>query len=122
MPDEDFKPDETGQTCFVSGYGTLSSGGDVSNILQWVGVPFVTNEECQESYPFETITDTMICAGYPEGGKDPCPGDSGGPLVCKDMHDDGRGSGNAVITGIVSSGYGCAQAGQPGFCLVSMLE
>ena len=91
MPDEDFKPDETGQTCFVSGYGALHWGGNITNILQWVGVPLVTNEECRDFFPCETITDTMMCAAYPEGGKDSCQGDSGGPLVCQDMHEDGRG-------------------------------
>ena len=87
----------------------------------------VTNEKCRKSYG-STITDHMICAAEDEGGKgkylfsiflsavclhflkyiclltsvhkDSCQGDSGGPYVCDD------GTGNAVITGIVSFGKG----------------
>ena len=54
-----------------------------------------------------SIYDSMICAGYPEGGKDACQGDSGGPLVCKH-------NGKAIITGIVSWGISCADADYPG--------
>ena len=50
----------------------------------------------------------MICAGYPGvGGKDACQGDSGGPFICQDGTD-------AVITGVVSWGIGCAEANYPG--------
>ena len=46
---------------------------------------------------------TMICAGYIEGGKDSCEGDAGGPLVC-----------NKELQGITSWGYGCAERAHPG--------
>ena len=49
----------------------------------------------------------MICAGYPEGGKDSCQGDSGGPLICNE-------GGKAVFTGVVSLGLGCAAPNFPG--------
>merc|ERR1712029_637464 len=58
------------EQCFTSGWGTLTYGG--------------------------SITDSMICAGFPGvGGKDACQGDSGGPFVCND-------GGKAVVAGVVS--------------------
>ena len=44
---------------------------------------------------FGGISDDMICAGYPEGGKDACQGDSGGPFVCNK-------NGKAIIAGVIS--------------------
>ena len=49
----------------------------------------------------------MMCANVPGGGKDACQGDSGGPFICQDGTD-------AVITGVVSWGIGCAEAQYPG--------
>merc|ERR1711962_1649639 len=106
LPDPDHAPDASGQTCFVSGWGTLESGGSTPSDLQWVAVPTVTNEECSQSYN-NGITDSMICAGLPEGGKDSCQGDSGGPFVCRDNE-------KAVLTGVVSFGQGCALPNYPG--------
>merc|ERR1719361_2516958 len=95
------------ERCFTSGWGTLSSGGSATNNLQYVRVPAITNAQCNSAYG-GSITDTMICAGYPGvGGKDACQGDSGGPFVCND-------NGNAVIAGVVSWGNGCALADYPG--------
>lgn len=58
-------------------------------------------EWCKTAY--QTLPDSVVCAGVYGGGIDACQGDSGGPLVC-----------NGVLAGIVSNGYGCALAGFPG--------
>merc|ERR1711992_7874 len=95
------------ERCFTSGWGTLSSGGSSPNELMWVRVPAISNSDCSSAYG-STITDSMICAGYPGvGGKDACQGDSGGPFVCND-------GGKAVVAGTTSWGYGCAMANYPG--------
>jgi len=106
LPEPSHAPDATGQTCFVSGWGTLESGASgLPDDLQWVGVPTVTNAQCNEAY--NGITSSMICAGLPTGGKDSCQGDSGGPFICRE-------NGKAVLTGVVSFGIGCALADYPG--------
>ncbi|ELW68909.1 Anionic trypsin [Tupaia chinensis] len=88
-----------GTQCLISGWGnTLSSG----KLLQCLDAPLLSEAECEASYPGQ-ITETMVCAGFLEGGKDSCQGDSGGPVVC-----------NGELQGIVSWGYGCAQKGRPG--------
>jgi len=108
LPSADYLPaTATEARCFTSGWGTLSSGGSSTNNLQYVRVPAITNAQCNSAYG-GSITDAMICAGYPGvGGKDACQGDSGGPFVCND-------NGNAVIAGVVSWGNGCALADFPG--------
>lgn len=85
----------------VSGWGTLTEGGDTPTVLQSVTVPFVTDAQCKADYGAGNVDDTMICAG--ESGKDSCQGDSGGPLAA-----------NGVLAGIVSWGYGCARPNFPG--------
>ena len=82
-------------------------GGSAPNDLQYVRVPAISNSQCNAAYG-GFITDSMLCAGYPNvGGKDACQGDSGGPYVCND-------NGKAVIAGVVSWGNGCAHADFPG--------
>ena len=82
------------------------SGAITPDTCQYVQVPAVTNTACNKAYG-GGITESMICAGYPEGGKDACQGDSGGPFVC---NKDGK----AIIAGVVSWGNGCALQGYPG--------
>ena len=97
-----------GQVCYVSGWGTLQSGANsLPEDLQYVDVPLISNAKCNDQYN-GAITSNMICAGYDEGGKDSCQGDSGGPLVCTNT------AGQALITGVVSWGAGCAWAGKAG--------
>ncbi|XP_046474651.1 trypsin-1 isoform X1 [Neodiprion pinetum] len=98
----------SGEKGIVTGWGATSESGPISNKLQELMVPILSNVECKASkYPSQRITDNMLCAGYPEGGKDSCQGDSGGPLhvVNDSVHS---------IVGIVSWGEGCAQANYPG--------
>lgn len=86
-----------GTNARVSGWGATSEGGPGSATLLAVYKPVVSNAACNAAYN-GGITDGMICAGVPEGGRDACQGDSGGPLT----------AGNIVI-GIVSWGQGCAR-------------
>ena len=94
----------------VAGWGTTSSGGTTSSNLLKVSVDVQYPSTCRANsdYGPSEITDNMICAGVMGGGKDACQGDSGGPLVRYD------GTGNPWLTGIVSWGYGCADADYPG--------
>ncbi|VDD93999.1 unnamed protein product [Enterobius vermicularis] len=92
-----------GKLAYVTGWGATSEGGDVSDELRQVHVPFLNMSHCKKEYPGR-IDETMECAGAE--GKDSCQGDSGGPLVTK--HDN---NGRWYQAGIVSWGSGCAEAG-----------
>ena len=58
----------------VTGWGRTISGGDTSNVLLKVEVPIMSNIDCKTNtaYKAEEIFDSMLCAGYMEGGKDSC--------------------------------------------------
>ena len=87
----------------TAGWGYTREGSwTISDTLQKVTVPLVSQAECNKSYNNQ-ITSTMICAGLAEGGKDSCQGDSGGPLV---VHEE---NGDHVLVGVVSWGEGCAR-------------
>nr|ABZ04010.1 serine protease 2 [Costelytra zealandica] len=91
-----------GADSFVTGWGRLSEGGIAPTQLQGVTVPTVSLAACRAAYG-AAVTDRMMCAGLPEGGRDACQGDSGGPLVI-----------DSVLIGLTSWGYGCARPGFPG--------
>uniref|UniRef100_A0A3P9HP90 Peptidase S1 domain-containing protein n=1 Tax=Oryzias latipes TaxID=8090 RepID=A0A3P9HP90_ORYLA len=96
-----------GTSSWVTGFGTLSSGGQgpLASTLQEVNIPIVSNTQCNSAYG--GITNQMICAGLTTGGLDSCQGDSGGPLVIKN-------STRWVQAGVVSFGEGCAKPDFPG--------
>ncbi|MBL4900371.1 MAG: trypsin-like serine protease [Colwellia sp.] len=115
-------------TVTVTGWGGQqgypATGGSTSNfptVLHQVDLQLSTNEECKNilaqssTDAFEGtftandigITDAMICAFVPGGGKSACQGDSGGPLMIN------TNEGWQQI-GIVSWGIGCAADGFPG--------
>lgn len=93
----------------VTGWGNTSSGGSTSSTLMQVQVPMLTSSDCARLSAYGSyISNNMICAGYPAGGKDSCQGDSGGPLVVP------NDQGAYVLAGIVSWGNGCALPNYPG--------
>uniref|UniRef100_A0AAR5QKG5 Peptidase S1 domain-containing protein n=1 Tax=Dendroctonus ponderosae TaxID=77166 RepID=A0AAR5QKG5_DENPD len=93
-----------GSRCLVSGWGTLTEGGSSPSQLHAVEVPLISIESCNEYYQNGLgVTETMMCAGSPYGGRHACQGDSGGPLVVDN-----------ILIGIVSWGAGCARPNFPG--------
>jgi trypsin len=95
---------------WTAGWGTLSQGsGALPNILQKVDVPLVNTADCNSAAAYGgDITDRMICAGLPAGGKDSCQGDSGGPLFGYEA------DGSFKLYGVVSWGEGCARPNKYG--------
>lgn len=93
-----------GHLAISAGWGYASEAGDVSNVLRSVTVQIVSNKTCNGLAAYAgAVTDRMICAGFPEGGKDACQGDSGGPLMVSD------GKGGYFQAGITSWGEGCGR-------------
>jgi trypsin len=92
----------------LSGWGSTFSGGDTVDTLRAASVPMVSDSTCDDDYPGEFFVDTMVCAGYQQGGVDTCQGDSGGPLEAPLEGADYR------LVGITSWGFGCAEPNAPG--------
>ncbi|XP_067391393.1 serine protease 33-like [Emydura macquarii macquarii] len=109
----------TGMECWVTGWGNTQYDESLAapKTLQEVQVPLIDRDACNSLFhtgsytddPQETdpIKEDMICAGYPQGGKDACQGDSGGPLVCE-------WDGVWLLAGVVSWGVECALPDRPG--------
>ncbi|KAF4115225.1 trypsin-2-like [Onychostoma macrolepis] len=89
-----------GTESWITGWGLRKPGGTLTDILQEVQVPIVSNNDCYNAFAaVTTITSNMICAGVLNGGgKNSCQGDSGGPVVS-------RNSSLWIQSGIVSFGY-----------------
>lgn len=86
----------------VAGWGATKEGAwSLPSLLQKVEVPYVDLATCNASYSGQ-VTDRMLCAGFPGGGKDSCQGDSGGPLIAYENN-------QPYLVGVVSWGQGCAR-------------
>ncbi len=93
-----------GKPVFGMGWGETETTPHFPPELQQVKVPVTDRTVCNAADAYNgKITDTMLCAGLKEGGKDTCQGDSGGPLVSK-----GPDGTFHLQVGVVSWGYGCA--------------
>jgi trypsin len=92
----------------IVGWGVTSEGGSRPQRLQEAQVPITTDAYCANAYGNDFDPQTMVCAGFPQGGVDTCQGDSGGPMF-------GRSSTGALrVVGATSWGEGCARPGKPG--------
>lgn len=99
-----------GRISTVTGWGdTFPGERSGSPVLREVDLPLVSRDTCVAAHPEQEITEGMICAGVPDGGKDGCQGDSGGPLVSFNSVE-----GQHELVGIVSWGDGCAEPGKYG--------
>nr|XP_051714169.1 chymotrypsin-like elastase family member 3B [Oryctolagus cuniculus] len=70
-----------GTECYITGWGTTSTGGSTPNILQQGLLPVVDYEHCSKpDWWGSTVKEIHVCAGGDEVAG--CNGDSGGPLNC----------------------------------------
>ena len=100
LPD-DSRQDYVSRAGLVTGWGVTEEGGaQLAAALREVNVTILANTECGQA-----VSESMMCAGQPEGGRDSCQGDSGGPLVSST-----HGSHWSVV-GVVSWGRRCGQQG-----------
>nr|prf enteropeptidase [Rattus norvegicus] len=106
LPEENqtFTP---GRMCSIAGWGYNKINGSTVDVLKEADVPLVSNEKCQQQLPEYDITESMLCAGYEEGGTDSCQGDSGGPLMCQENN-------RWFLVGVTSFGVQCALPNHPG--------
>jgi len=98
---------KAGRKATVTGFGDLDNDGKAAMTLHQLELPVLADSGCR-NYGSRFDRHTMLCAGYPAGGKDSCTGDSGGPLTVRTDEGDRR------LIGLVSFGIGCAKAGFPG--------
>jgi secreted trypsin-like serine protease len=98
-----------GRVASVAGFGNVSEGGSTSPTLQEVSLPIQPDSTCSASAVYGTFyrSSSMLCVGYPEGGRSTCQGDSGGPLVVPGDNGVWR------VAGVVSWAVGCARPGKP---------
>lgn len=122
-------------TCLI----TENAINQPSNVLHAVTVPIISKSQCTELYRTsfddgdmaarQVATESILCAGLLEGGRDACIGDSGGPMaVCYDPSasspsptsnldstlESGCVNGEWTLAGIISIGFQCAQPAIPG--------
>lgn len=105
---------QVGEMTTMVGWGVHSQTSYTpSSSLYEVLIPTYNMNKCQQAYDDLMGSNNqfkwknVICAAYDQGGKDTCQGDSGGPMMIasQDAYQQ---------IGVVSFGYGCAQAGYPG--------
>ncbi|KAF3426627.1 hypothetical protein E2986_01079 [Frieseomelitta varia] len=96
---------EPNSTCIAIGWGAVKEFGENPDHLREVEVPILASCKYEDDR-----NDAVICAGYPQGGRDACQGDSGGPLLCRNPYSESQW----YVAGVISHGEGCARPNDPG--------
>jgi len=91
-------------SAFVAGWGTTSSGGQISTNLLYVQLPLASSSTCTKTYGKFNST-LQVCAGGVVG-QDSCQGDSGGSLFTTKNVTHPT---DAQVIGLVSYGQGCGE-------------
>ncbi|BFF92776.1 chymotrypsin-2-like [Drosophila madeirensis] len=94
----DHEPLVPGSRLLLTGWGTLSLGGDVPTRLQSLEVKYVPYEQCRAAHDNSSRVDIGHVCTYNDKGRGACHGDSGGPLV----H-------NGRLVALVNWGMPCAR-------------
>jgi len=90
-----------GAPVLVTGWGVTERMYQPTTSLQYVEIPYVTNQTCNQKRSYDgAVTSNMLCAGDNLGKKNPCYGDSGGPASMEVQ-------GVRRLVGIVSWGTDC---------------
>jgi trypsin len=110
---------DEGRPAYISGWGSIDDGSFPDD-LHAAEVEMISDTDCANAYPEPPpppvdpyfVPETMVCAGFLEGGVDTCGGDSGGPVVVPaDLAPDVQGF---RLVGDTSWGLGCAFPENPG--------
>ncbi|XP_063918856.1 uncharacterized protein LOC135134166 [Zophobas morio] len=71
---------------YVSGWGYTTEYRNLSDVLRYIKVPLITDDDCNRDLTqdlIEYLTDDKLCAGFLNSSISVCKGDSGGGLVAK---------------------------------------
>ena len=100
-------------TCYAIGWGATSyENRKPSFFLRHVMLPVLEDSYCStHSKHYVYNPKIQLCAGFEKGESDSCVGDSGGPLLCLTSKEHFT----YALVGLVSYGFGCAQAHSPGY-------
>ncbi|KAM7127260.1 LOW QUALITY PROTEIN: ovochymase-1 [Ciconia maguari] len=80
--DEDF---QAGTLCVASGWGKVSeAAGALAPVLQEVELPLIDSSVLLRSVNQPLVGGSVLCTGFPDGGRAACKGDSGGPCMSED--------------------------------------
>ncbi|XP_055600412.1 collagenase-like [Uranotaenia lowii] len=101
----------------VSGFGTTVDSNlyGPSEVLNWIDVTVISNDECANVFgPFLVIDSTICAKGADDLSQGPCFGDSGGPLTIQE-------NGTSLQIGVASfvSSNGCSSGRPAGYARIS---